>query len=90
MVEGFVCRGSLFFGLDSRGVWWSRGCVPRVVVSGLRWLKVCVPRVVVPEWRWLWVSVAESLCAEGRCSWVEMVEGFGGRGVVCRGSLFPD
>ena len=34
--------------------------------------------------------MVEGLCAEGRCSLIEIVEGFGGRGVVCRGSLFPD
>ena len=34
--------------------------------------------------------MVEGLCAEGRCSLIEIVEGFDGRGVVCRGSLFPD
>ena len=45
-------------------------------------------RVVVPGLRWSRGLVVEGLCVEGRCFWVEMVEGFGGRGVVCRGSLF--
>ena len=32
--------------------------------------------------------MVEGLCVEGRCSLVEIVYGFGGRRVVCRGSLF--
>ena len=50
-----------------------RGCESRVVFSVLGWLKGLV---------------VEGLCVEGRCFWVEMVEEYGGRGVVCRGSLF--
>ena len=38
--------------------------------------------------RWLRGLVVEGLCVEGRCSLVGIVEGLGGRGVVCRGSLF--
>ena len=47
-----------------------------------------MPRVVVPWLRWLRGLVVEELCVKDRCSCVDMLEGCGGRGVVCRGSLF--
>ena len=59
----------------------------KVVVPGLRWSRGCVSKVV-PGLRWLRGLVDEGVCAEGRCSWVEMDERFGGRGDVCRRSLF--